>query len=318
VKKQVLLVFIAVLLLFSTVIAYANESDRMPPLDNIKKNLTIYFYVQHNDEEIPISGAEISIYKVADLNCNYGSADYTLFSQYSSLKKEENGRDVTFDGISGTEAEKLAKQLSEIVTQPDAIGITNAYGLCEFDDLSQGMYLIIESKSQGVADEYELFSPYLISVPLAVKDDAGNYWKYDVLSEPKTIVEMKTPDSNTDIVINSDTDTNTDTQSDADTNTDVDTESDILSDTESETVNSSDVSSVESGDSDRTINVSSSVSSVYSSVDESRTSSFFDKAAVQTGVISNIILVLFMLLASVLFAALSANKKEGENNDETD
>ena len=47
-----------------------------------------------------------------------------------------------------------------------------------------------EISASGDAQKYQLFQPYMISVPLAVSDirTGGKIWQYDVLSEPKTKV----------------------------------------------------------------------------------------------------------------------------------
>lgn len=59
----------------------------MPEVKDTPKSLTVHFYVQKTGVDIPMSGAEIGIFRVAELNCNGGSADYILLPQYESLKR---------------------------------------------------------------------------------------------------------------------------------------------------------------------------------------------------------------------------------------
>lgn len=291
-KKYIFTFITAILVMLVPMAAAAAESDKMPDIDDTKKSLTIHFYVQNSGVEVPISGAEIAIYKVADLNCENGSADFTLLSQYNSLKKDQNGKDVTFDGLSGTQAEELSKELADLVTNADAVGITDISGEYTFGNLSQGMYLVIESNSYQNASEYEIIVPYLVSVPLAVKDNNGNYWKYDVISEPKTKIEPKTIDES-----------KTSSDESTDTNTSINSDTDITSDKNS--------------DSNKITDVSGNTLSVTSAAETSNpTPRFFDINVVKTGVVSNLMIFLMVLFGSAFFIVLTANKKKGEDDDE--
>ena len=168
-KKYVLMIILTVLVMIQPLAAVADESDRMPDIDVIEKSLTIDFSVQNNEKDIPISGAEISIYKVADLKCEYGSAEYTLLSQYESLKKYKDNKDVTFEGMTVSESNQFSKNIAKLVTDADAVGITDISGKYTFKGLTQGMYLIIETKAYDEADEYEIMDPYIVSVPFPQK-----------------------------------------------------------------------------------------------------------------------------------------------------
>ncbi len=171
---------------FSTL---ALEDNSMPDIENEKKSLTVYFYVQKIGVDTPLDGAEIGIYRIADLKTSYGSANYTVLDKYSSLKKTSDNKDVTFEGIPVTESIALAKQFADITDKPEMTAVTDENGMCRFDDLEQGMYLVRELSASGEAKKYQLFEPYMISVPLAFSDvQSGNRWQYDVLSEPKTKV----------------------------------------------------------------------------------------------------------------------------------
>ena len=66
--------------------------------------------------------------------------------------------------------------------------------MCKFDAHAQGMYLVRELSASGDAKKYQLFEPYMISVPLAVSVNGVNEWQYDVLSEPKTKVSSGSHD----------------------------------------------------------------------------------------------------------------------------
>jgi len=313
-KKCVLTFIISMLIIILPLAAAADESDRMPDIDNIKKSLTIDFYVQNNEKEVPISGAEISIYKVADLTCENGSAEYTLLSQYESLRKCADGRDVTFDGMTVSESTELSKKLAVLVTDAYAVGITDIAGEYTFKDLSQGMYLVIESNAYDEAAEYEIIAPYLVSVPLAVKDNNGNYWKNDVISQPKTKIEAKSTDEPSTEEAASDEPATDEPESDEPESDEPTTE---LPATDESTVSTQ--SDVSSDVTDKTSSVTS-VNSVTSAAEVTDSSNpvltFFDISKVKTGFVSNITVFLMIMFASSFFIVILAGKKKGEDDDE--
>ena len=168
----------------------ALEENSVPDIENEKKSLTVYFFVQLVGVDTPIEGAEVGIYRIADLKTSFGSANYTVLDKYAELKKTQDDRDVTFEGISVSESIALAKKFAVFSETPEITAVTDENGMCKFDDLEQGMYLVKELSASGEAQKYQLFEPYMISVPLAVSNiqTGGKIWQYDVLSEPKTKV----------------------------------------------------------------------------------------------------------------------------------
>ena len=202
--------------IFLSIPTFADETNFMPDIDDSEKNLTVHFYVQKTGVDVPIEGAEIGIYKAADLNCKKGSAQYTLLPEYSSVRKMENGEDVTFCGVSGTESEQLANRIDKLIDKPEMVNTTDRFGKCSFNGLEQGMYLVKELNAHGSAADYEYFKPYLISVPLGVKNKTGsNSWLYDVFSEPKTMIIVTDSDSDSDKDSDKDSDSDTDSDSDS-------------------------------------------------------------------------------------------------------
>jgi len=190
--------FTAVLLVMTEPVGvFALDNNLVPDIDQTQtKNLTVYFYVEKLGIPTPLDGAEIAVYKIADLNTNNGSANYTVCESYSSIAKKDGNRDVTFDGISYSESVSLAKKFAQTAESlsPLATGVTDDNGICKFNALEQGMYLVRELSADGSAKKYQLFEPYMISVPLAVSVNSVNEWQYDVLSEPKTKVSSGSHD----------------------------------------------------------------------------------------------------------------------------
>ena len=271
-KKTILMITAMMLIILQIVTASATEQCVMPEIVQQDKSLTVYYYIEKNGNETPIEGAKIEIYRVADLNCENGSAGYSLLPEYESLKKTRDGEDVTFEGLSGTESEKFSAELSKLVKNSYASAVTDSEGTAIFTSLPQGMYLVCETEATGEAKKYELFSPYIISVPLAVTEKEGNYWKYDVLSEPKTKTRVK--ENNSSVTSSNVSSTTTSTTSSTSSTTTSSSESSTTSSNVSSTTSSSESSTTSSNVSSTTSsNVSSTTSSSVSSTTSSSVSS---------------------------------------------
>ena len=259
--KKILPMFAALLLVIPWLLsAFAETSYSMPDIEDKDLSLTIAFIAHNDGDNTPVSGAEFSVCKVADLSCTNGNAEYKLLPEYISLAKIVDGRDDTFNGITASESLNLAGGLVSKTKKYDRSAVTDKEGVCVFKDLEQGMYLVRETNKTGISAKYSTVEPYLISLPLGYATTTnGNYWQYDVLSEPKTVVRRlpDTDSENTDSI-----DTNTDTDSE-DTNTDTNTDS-VDTDTDSEPGNTSSTSSNTSSTSSNTSSTSSNTSSTSS------------------------------------------------------
>ena len=280
-KKTILMITAMMLIILQIVTASATEQCVMPEIVQQDKSLTVYYYIEKNGNETPIEGAKIEIYRVADLNCENGSAGYSLLPEYESLKKTRDGEDVTFEGLSGTESEKFSAELSKLVKNSYASAVTDSEGTAIFTSLPQGMYLVCETEATGEAKKYELFSPYIISVPLAVTEKEGNYWKYDVLSEPKTKTRVK--ENNSSVTSSNVSSTTTSTTSSTSSTTTSSSESSTTSSNVSSTTSSSVSSTTSSSVSSTT---SSSVSSEESSSYVSETPSSSGITSINEDIIS--------------------------------
>ena len=281
-KRILLIPTILILIIQGTVGAFAEISFSMPKIEDKDLSLTILFQAHNNGVEEPISGATMSLFRVADISCENGNAVYELLPEYSSLAKLSDGKDVTFNGLSASESLKLAHALTAKAKKHDRTAVTDKNGKCIFKNLEKGMYLVRESSVEGEAKKYAVIDPFLLSVPLGYQTIKGNYWEYNILSEPKTVVkrlpDTDSVDTNTntntdtdsvDTNTNTDTDsvdtnTNTDTDS-VDTNTNTDTDSvDTNTNTDSEPSNTSSTSSNTSSTSSNTSSTSSNTSSTSS------------------------------------------------------
>lgn len=160
--------------------AWADESDRMPSLPEGPYSLTVSLH--KTDPAVTIDGAEIAVFKAADLAVEGGSAVYTLTEAYALSG-------ISFGGMTASESENAAEILEGLSGAASGRGTTDTDGTAVFTGLSAGMYLVTETGKSGTAAGYESFIPFLVSVPEAVKSADGNAWNVSVAAEPKTAVK---------------------------------------------------------------------------------------------------------------------------------
>lgn len=161
----------------------------MPEIDeNQDLSMTVNFGVDKDaGGRAGIDGAEFTIYKIAGLKVNGGSADYTLEKDYQKHAVYEDDRDVTFNGMTVEESAKLASELAGEVKNGTKLttGVDgNAVFKLSRDDA--GMYLVVETAKTGTAAKYETVSPFLVSAPLA----SDGTWTYNVVVQPKTAPKL--------------------------------------------------------------------------------------------------------------------------------
>ena len=158
----------------------------MDDLEDRLSTLTLTYKAEDNNKAI--SGAQVTIYKIADLSVSYGDAKYTLIEELSS-----DYPNINFDGMSSEEIDKIAEEMSNKHLKEAAEVTTDDKGICKFTDLEPGLYLIKEKAKIGAAKDYEYFKSFIINVPFP-KTEEGVYdghWIYDVEALPKTRIPTK-------------------------------------------------------------------------------------------------------------------------------
>ena len=202
-KKSItamLLLLLFVLAPFGIITASAETKTLPKENEELSNRLTIHFYVQINGVDTPLPGAEIGIYQAASLRFDEkGNACYELLSPFKSLAVIREGREVTFDGVTGTDADRLVEKIESFSAKPEQTAVTNENGDAGFYGLKDGIYVVKELSASGPSDEYELFAPYYIAVPYGTLGEHGYEWEQDVFSDPKTVIKPKEsiPESST-------------------------------------------------------------------------------------------------------------------------
>lgn len=159
-------------------------------MDDIEENtpcsLTLTYTTEGDDK--PISGAKVSAYKIASLSVSYGDAKYSLIDE---LKKDYPNLD--FAGMSSKELDTIAEEMSNKNIKEVKEITTDNKGICKFDNLEPGLYLIKEKAKIGMAKDYEYFKSFIINVPFPKTEEGvyNGHWIYSVDSLPKTELKGK-------------------------------------------------------------------------------------------------------------------------------
>ena len=133
---------------------------------------SISITLKENEEELFVEGAELSIYKIA----NVSSKDYNLFYEFESNLSdcEADLSDLLNPNL--TDEILACMENKEINKQSK---LTNDKGNVKFEDLKLGIYLVKQTNS---VEGYSATSPFLVSIPKT----ENNEWLYDIIAEPKT------------------------------------------------------------------------------------------------------------------------------------
>ena len=157
------LIFVLGIMIVKPVLA--DTSDNI--VDFSKKG-SISITLGEDEENIKVSGADVTIYKIADA---YSKDSNLAFNYHESLKDYE----LELNG--GNISEKVL----EIIANNEIINFsatTNELGTVIFTDLDLGLYLVIQTNR---VEGYSKIDPFLVFIPEII----DNIWVYDVNAEPK-------------------------------------------------------------------------------------------------------------------------------------
>lgn len=138
---------------------------------------SVTIVMMNEDTNSPVSGGEVCLYYVAQLQENGLTYSYTdEFAQCGFL-------------LDDLEDDMLPGRLGEYAENRKITGanrVVDESGTAVFDELSLGLYLIVQTKE---AEGYYKINPFLITVPIQEE----NQWVYDVQSLPKMEPISKKP-----------------------------------------------------------------------------------------------------------------------------
>ena len=138
--------------------------------------LTIFYHgVTPQEENIALSGAEFSLYKVA----SYQKKVWIYSGDFSECQ-------VPLTDMSASGQQKAAKSIYTYVREKNLKGImkkTDVNGRTSYTDLKEAMYLIVPEEDVACSDGVFRSAPFLVRIP--EMDNNGNRI-HDVIVEPKS------------------------------------------------------------------------------------------------------------------------------------
>lgn len=168
-KFSYLFVIAFIFLNFVPIVLAQNDN-----LIDFSKKGSIAITLKESESKAPISGVEITIYKVASMDIK----DNNLIFNYSSGFENCN---VSLDNLNN---ENLASSLEKCMVASSALKFTettSTNGTVSFNNLDLGIYQVIQTKEK---EGYSKIASFLVMIP----ENINNKWTYDIIAEPKTSI----------------------------------------------------------------------------------------------------------------------------------
>lgn len=168
----------AMVLSTMTVTAFAEDTNKMPTIDTTKTgSITINKYEGNNTTK-PLEGVTFTIYKVADLE---QSSSNPVELKYKSLIEDVEITSDTKYVENNEFAKAVNKAIAENKLSEAGQNTTNTSGQVKFDNLSLGIYLVVETDAPSQV--VNKTANFLVSVPMTNED--GDDWIYNITANPK-------------------------------------------------------------------------------------------------------------------------------------
>ena len=158
-------------------------------------NVDLIYVDEEQKKNIPVVGAVIDLYKVADLIVDNGAVHYILTDEFSSTG-------ILFEGMTASESLTAAETLNSIVTangfKPYASVASDSQGTAAFSSLDPGMYLGRQREMVQISDTKKLtIEPVLWMTPMYELNETQDMytWNYSptVLPKEGEIERIPTP-----------------------------------------------------------------------------------------------------------------------------
>ena len=127
--------------------------------------------LESEEDKRPVAEADVTLYRVADAELVDGKLRYSCVGDFAGYAK-------TLDDIKSLESAQKLFQYALDHRISGQTKYTDGAGRTQFDGLEAGVYLISETKGNGL---YERFLPFLAVLPY----DNDGKWEYNLIAKPK-------------------------------------------------------------------------------------------------------------------------------------
>ena len=173
----------------SNISSREKKTPLLPVEDLRDEQIILTAILAYDDEEIketvPVVGAVIDLYKVADLVAEGDAANYTIADSFASTG-------INFEGMTASESLEAAETINKIILETNLIpfltATTNEQGYAIFSGLEPGIYLGRQRELVQISDFKKItMEPVLWMAPMymlnATQD--GYIWNYTPEVYPK-------------------------------------------------------------------------------------------------------------------------------------
>lgn len=157
---------VPILLLLLCMLALPVDAHNIPDLEQEGS-----IHIQMCYAGSPVSGGELTLYRVGDIEENNGDYSFVLTEQFSSSKVS----------LKNVQSPATADKLADFTSSRKIEGYTKTIktdGTVSFQNLQPGLYLLVQHRA---AQGYYCVNSFLVSIPLL---ESGVY-NYDVDASPK-------------------------------------------------------------------------------------------------------------------------------------
>lgn len=202
-KNRITAAGIAILIMLFAVCVSAAQTIAPDSVGSITVNVSVYrgAAAVASGTPVPLSGAAVYAYRIADMRGTPLSFQFTPTSEYDGFAEFSGGDEMRFDWPDTAGWDAFAIQVvnyirsvngepleSGSVILPAARGYTDGSGQVVFDELPAGLYLIYIAPVTAGGYHYEFGTPAFVSMPTVtpgVTIDRDTEWEYEVSVNPK-------------------------------------------------------------------------------------------------------------------------------------
>ncbi|NLO86265.1 MAG: Cna B-type domain-containing protein [Clostridiales bacterium] len=131
-------------------------------------------------EGSPVEGATLTVYQIGRTKQSGQTGEFEAIEPYTQ-------QGISFENFTIEKGTAVIEKLAAVFAKPNSLeGVsmtTDANGQATWSSLAHGIYYIRQTKSEGMADEFEFIAPFLVAIP--VMNSSSTHWAETIEAFPK-------------------------------------------------------------------------------------------------------------------------------------